>query len=50
MIERKKEEYITPHIEKHIKKDLSREVVFVAGPRQMGKTTTEALTGFSVLI
>ena len=39
MVEPKKEAYLPRYIEKHVKKDLARKMVFVAGPRQVGKTT-----------
>ena len=39
MVEPKKGAYLPRYIEKHVKKDLARKMVFVAGPRQVGKTT-----------
>ncbi|MBW2000345.1 MAG: ATP-binding protein [Deltaproteobacteria bacterium] len=38
-MENKKVGYIPRYIERHLLKDLARKMVFVAGPRQVGKTT-----------
>ena len=39
MIDPQKLEYLPRYIEEHVKEDLARKMVFVAGPRQVGKTT-----------
>ena len=39
MIDPKKDGYIPRYIEGHVKEDLRKKMVFVAGPRQVGKTT-----------